>query len=656
MGCCCSYDHYKDTAGCTIGSGQDHHHDRDNFGCDHDSNCHCHDHGDGPTRGTVVRIIFSAALLAVSLLFWEETPLLMGCLAAYLIVGWPVLKEAFEGLLGGQLFDENFLMAIASIGAFFIGEYPEAVAVMLLYQIGEALQSKAVSTSRKSIQALINIRPDQANWVREDGTVVPTPAVTVPVGARILVRPGERVPLDGIVREGSTLLDTSPLTGESMPREIQSGDEVFSGCLNQQGTIQVEVTHSFENSSASRILALVEEAQENKAPQERFITKFARIYTPVVVIAAVLLAVVPPLAGLGSWETFLYKALSFLVISCPCALVISVPLTFFAGIGCASRNGILFKGSTYLELLAKADRVAFDKTGTLTAGSFRVTALEPAEQGREQELLTVAAYCESQSTHPLAKAILAACQEPLDPSRLSDMMEKAGKGISALLDGKTVLAGKADLLRDADILFEAPTAEDTAIYVAWDGRYLGRILLQDQIKNDAVSAVTQLRQLGLKKLAMLSGDRNHTAQSVGQFVGLDEVFAELLPDQKVATLHQLKGEAPLIYVGDGINDAPVLATADIGVAMGGLGSDAAIEAADLVIMSDEPSKLPQAIRIARKTVGIAKQNIVFSLAIKLLILLLSVFLNVGIWLAVFADVGVCMLAILNSLRAMRVSA
>lgn len=648
MGCCCSCDHDKDTASCNHGGKQTHH------GChehEHDGCCHCHSHEEGPGKTVIVCICLSAALLTISLLFLKEISLLIGCLAAYLIVGWPVLKEALEGLLNGRVFDENFLMTIASVGAFFIGEYPEAVAVMLLYQIGEALQSKAVRSSRKSIRALVNIRPDQANWVKADGEILQTAAAEIPVGALILVRPGERIPLDGIVREGSSLVDTSPLTGESIPREIQVGDSVFSGCLNQQGSMQVEVTHSFEDSSASRILALVEEAQENKAPQERFITKFARIYTPIVVLAAVLLAVIPPLAGLGSWQLFLHKALSFLVISCPCALVISVPLTFFAGIGCASRNGILFKGSTYLELLAKAECAAFDKTGTLTEGSFQVTALEPAKNCTQAKLLVTAAYCESLSTHPLAKAIIAACQMPLDPSRLTDMQELAGKGIRATLDGKIAYAGKYDFLQQAGIQLPTMCADDTAIYVALDGEYLGRILLQDEIKADTASAIKDLRHLGINKLSMLSGDRTHTAQMVGQQLGMDRIYAELLPEEKVSALQQLKGSAPLIYVGDGINDAPVLAAADIGVAMGGLGSDAAIEAADLVIMSDELSKLPQAIQIARKTLSIAKQNILFSLAIKLFILLLSMFLNVGIWLAVFADVGICMLAILNALRA-----
>lgn len=648
MGCCCSCNQDKDTASCNHGSEQTHH------GCyehEHDGCCHCHSHEEGPGKTVIVCICLSAALLTISLLFLKDIPLLIGCLTAYLIVGWPVLKEALEGLLNGRVFDENFLMTIASVGAFFIGEYPEAVAVMLLYQIGEALQSKAVSSSRKSIRALVNIRPDQANWVKADGEILHTAAAEIPVGALILVRPGERIPLDGIVREGSSLVDTSPLTGESIPREIQVGDSVFSGCLNQQGSMQVEVTHSFEDSSASRILALVEEAQENKAPQERFITKFARVYTPIVVLAAVLLAVIPPLAGLGSWQLFLHKALSFLVISCPCALVISVPLTFFAGIGCASRNGILFKGSTYLELLAKAEVAAFDKTGTLTKGSFQVTALEPAKNCTQAKLLVTAAYCESLSTHPLAKAIIVACQMPLDPSRLTDMQELAGKGIRATLDGKIAYAGKYDFLQQAGIQLPTMCADDTAIYVALDGEYLGRILLQDEIKNDTASAMKDLRHLGINKLSMLSGDRTHTAQMVGQQLGMDRIYAELLPEEKVSALQQLKGSAPLIYVGDGINDAPVLAAADIGVAMGGLGSDAAIEAADLVIMSDELSKLPQAIQIARKTLSIAKQNILFSLAIKLFILLLSMFLNVGIWLAVFADVGVCMLAILNALRA-----
>ena len=471
------------------------------------------------------------------------------------------------------------------------------------------------------------------------------------MGDIILVRPGERVPLDGEVIEGRSSVDTSALTGESMPREWTVGSAALAGCVNQSGLLKIKVTRPFSDSSVSRIMAMVEDAQDNKAQPERFITRFARVYTPVVCGIAVLVAVIPPLLGWGSWSTFIHKALAFLVISCPCALVISVPLSFFSGIGCASHNGILMKGSNYLELLAKAEIAAFDKTGTLTKGEFSVTEMSCADGVSQEQLLEVAAYCESQSTHPLAKSILKAYGKPVDGNRLAGIEEISGNGIRAVLDGKTALVGKAELLDGVAVTTQ--TSGTTVVYVACDGQYLGCIGLSDTLKPDTKEAISALRKLGLHNLTMLSGDRQATANSIAKKIGLDNAWGQLLPEEKVAHLEELKKLGSVVYAGDGINDAPVLAAADVGVAMGGLGSDAAMEAADVVIMTDELSRLPLAIRIARKTMAIAKQNIVFSIAVKVLILALSLVTDMGLWLAVFADVGVCMLAILNSLRALR---
>ena len=516
---------------------------------------------------------------------------------------------------------------------------------MLLYEIGEWLQDKAVGSSRASIEALVNVRPDHANLVKGD-EVTTVNAETVSVGDIILVRPGERVPLDGEVIEGRSSVDTSALTGESMPSEWTVGSAALAGCVNQSGLLKIKVTRPFSDSSVSRIMAMVEDAQDNKAQSERFITRFARVYTPVVCGIAVLVAVIPPLLGWGSWSTFIHKALAFLVISCPCALVISVPLSFFSGIGCASHNGILMKGSNYLELLAKAEIAAFDKTDTLTKGEFSVTEMSCADGVSQEQLLEVAAYCESQSTHPLAKSILKAYGKPVDGSRLAGIEEISGNGIRAVLDGKTALVGKAELLDGVAVTTQ--TSGTTVVYVACDGQYLGCIGLSDTLKPDTKEAISALHNL-----TMLSGDRQATANSIAGEIGLDNAWGQLLPEEKVAHLEELKKLGSVVYAGDGINDAPVLAAADVGVAMGGLGSDAAMEAADVVIMTDELSRLPLAIRIARKTMSIAKQNIVFSIAVKVLILALSLVTDMGLWLAVFADVGVCMLAILNSLRALR---
>ena len=613
---------------------------------------HSHEHGGEEEHGafTYVRMGLSAVGLLLSIFWLDGIWQLVVCIIAYLLAGFSVLKEAVENIALGEIFDENFLMTVASIGAFCIGDYPEAVAVMLLYEIGEWLQDKAVGSSRASIKALVNVRPDHANLLQgEDVTAVK--AESVSVGDIILVRPGERIPLDGEVIEGSSTVDTSALTGESMPQEWGVGTTALAGCVNQNGVLKIRVTKPFGESSVSRIMALVEDAQDNKAQPERFITRFARIYTPAVCGIAVLVAVLPPLLGMGTWSMFIHKALAFLVISCPCALVISVPLSFFSGIGCASYNGILMKGSNYLELLAKADIAAFDKTGTLTKGVFSVTSLACADGVTEQQLLEVAAYCESQSTHPLAKSILKAYGKPIDGSRLSSIEELSGNGIRATLDGAAALAGKQDLL--SGITVTTQPSGTTAVYVAYDGRYLGCIGLSDTLKADTKDAISALRKLRLHNLTMLSGDRQATADAIAREIGLDNAWGQLLPEEKVAHLADLKKLGSVVYAGDGINDAPVLAAADVGVAMGGLGSDAAMEAADVVIMTDELSRLPLAIRIARKTMAIAKQNIVFSIVVKVLILLLSLLTDMGLWLAVFADVGVCMLAILNSLRALR---
>ena len=619
--------------------------------CEHESREHCVHGETQASRLSVIRMVLSGILLIAALFFFKGTAELLVCLIAYLPVGFPVLKEAAENMMHGKFFDENFLMTVASVGAFCIGEYPEAVAVMLLYDIGEMLQDKAVDSSRESIKALVNIRPDHANLMTEDG-IVTVEAKTVPIGEMIMVRPGERVPLDGIVREGDAYVDTSPLTGESVPQEWSAGSSALAGCVAKDGALKIEVTKSFGQSSVSRILKLVEDAQENKAKPEQFITRFARVYTPLVCAIAVLVAVLPPLIGWGTWTQFVHKALAFLVISCPCALVISVPLSFFAGIGCSGHHGILMKGGNYLELLAKAEVAAFDKTGTLTEGNFRVTKLQPASGVSEALLLEVAAYCESQSTHPLAAAIVDAYGTDIDNTRLSQLKEIAGHGMQAVLDGKQALCGKSELIGD---MVDRTQSDETAVYVALDGAYLGCILLSDTIKPDAVKAVQELRRLGLHDLTMLSGDRQSIADQVAREIGLDHAFGALLPEEKVACAQKLKANGEtLLYAGDGINDAPILAVADVGIAMGGFGSDAAMEAADMVIMSDEPSKIALAIRIARKTMAIAKENIAFSIAVKAFILTLSLVCNMGLWIAVFADVGVCMLAVLNAMRAMRV--
>ena len=574
-------------------------------------------------------------------------------LIPYGIIGWDVLWRAIRNIKNGQVFDENFLMSVATVGAFGCGEYPEAVAVMLFYQVGELFQSVAVDRSRKSISALMDIRPDYAN-IEQNGELVQVDPEEVSVGDVIVVKAGERVPLDGTVLEGTSSLDTAALTGESLPRDVQAGDEVVSGCVNLTGVLHVKVNKPFGESTVAKILDLVENSSSKKAKAENFITKFARYYTPAVVFAALALAALPPLLGMGPWLMWVQRALNFLVVSCPCALVISIPLSFFGGIGGASKQGILVKGGNYLEALAQAGIVVFDKTGTLTKGSFEVTAVHP-QQVSEQELLELAALAERFSDHPISRSIQAACQSAPDPNRVTDAKEIAGHGVRAVVDGKTVLAGNQKLMDQFHIPFEdACYHVGTIIHVAVDGVYMGHIVISDQVKEGAKETLRDLKAAGVRKTVMLTGDSQAVGQAVARQLGLDEVHAELLPGDKVDQVERLlqsKGpKEQLVFVGDGINDAPVLSRADIGVAMGAMGSDAAIEAADIVLMDDDLKKLPVAVRIARKTLRIVRENIVFALAVKFLVLILSAVGVANMWWAVFADVGVSVIAILNSMR------
>lgn len=576
-------------------------------------------------------------------------------LIPYLVIGWDVLWKALRNIKNGQVFDENFLMSLATVGAFACGEYGEAVAVMLFYQVGELFQSVAVHRSRRSIAQLMDIRPDFANVEREEGLVQVDPE-EVQVGELILVKPGERVPLDGTVEEGTSALDTAALTGESLPRDVGVGDEVVSGCVNLSGALRVRVKKPYGQSTVARILDLVENSSAKKARSEQFITRFARVYTPAVVVAAVVLAVLPPVLGFGTWNMWFTRALNFLVVSCPCALVISIPLSFFGGIGGASRRGILVKGGNYLETLARTQTVVFDKTGTLTQGKFSVTQILP--QGMEEgELLEKAALAEGYSTHPISQAIRRQAGE-LDLSRLGEVEELAGMGVRAQVDGCAVLAGNRKLM--AHFAISLPQGEDpvgTVVHVAVDGVYAGCLVIADQVKPGAAEALEQLKKAGVSRTVMLTGDAPQVGEAVGRALGLDQVHAGLLPGDKVEWVERLLAEkAPgtaLAFVGDGINDAPVLSRADVGVAMGAMGSDAAIEAADVVLMDGDLSKLPQAVAIARKTLRVVKENTIFAIGIKLAVLVLSAFGLVGLWWAVFADVGVSVLAILNASRMLR---
>ncbi len=578
-------------------------------------------------------------------------------LVSYLLVGGEVVWRSIKNISKGQVFDENFLMTVATIGAFAIGEFPEGVAVMLFYQIGEAFQDLAVNRSRKSISALMDIRPDFAN-LKIGGEIRTVKPEEVAIGDLIVVRPGEKIPLDGKVVDGNSALDTSALTGESLPREVSEGSEVLSGSINKSGVLTIEVTKEFGESTVSKILDLVQNASSKKAPTENFISRFARYYTPVVVFAAIALAVIPPLAVPGAtFSEWIHRALVFLVVSCPCALVISVPLSFFGGIGGASRSGILVKGSSYLEALGNVDTVVFDKTGTLTKGVFEVTETVAASGCSEEDLIFYAAYAESFSNHPIATSIRKAFHQEIDSQRISEPEEIAGYGIRVQVDGRQVLAGNGKLMQKENIDFQPANAAGSIVYLAIDGVFAGHLVISDTLKPDAKQAVRQLKQMGVRSTAMLTGDSKAVGEKIANEIGLDTVYTELLPQQKVEQLEELDAKkAPkgkLVFVGDGINDAPVLARADIGIAMGGLGSDAAIEAADIVLMTDEPSKLASAIKIARRTNRIVWQNIIFALAVKAIILVLGAMGIANMWVAVFGDVGVALIAILNAMRAMK---
>lgn len=577
-------------------------------------------------------------------------------LIPYLIIGEDVLLRAIRNIYHGRIFDENFLMAIATVGAYALREYSEAAAVMLFYQIGELFQNYAVHRSRKSISELMDIRPDYAN-IEQNGQLVQVDPEEIAIGHLIVVKPGERIPLDGIVISGSSLLDTSALTGESMPRRVREGSDVISGCINKSGVLSVKVTKVSSESTVARILDLVENASNKKSKSENFITRFARYYTPAVVIGAALLAVIPPIFYSQSLNDWISRALIFLVISCPCALVISVPLSFFGGIGGASKCGILIKGSNYLETLAKVDTVVFDKTGTLTKGTFRVTNVL-AKRISKSELIELAAIAEGYSDHPISMAIREEAKKKLNYSRNTRTKEIAGQGIKAYVDGHVVFVGNTKLMETNQIVYDKADSIQTVVYVARDRVFLGSIIISDEVKEDAITAVKQLKAEGVSKMVMLTGDAKAVAEKVGAALGLDEVHADLLPQQKVEKLEQLlnsKNENTMIaYVGDGINDAPVLSRADIGIAMGALGSDAAIEAADVVLMDDKPEKIAFAVSISRRTLRIVKQNIAFALGVKLFVLMLGAFGDATMWDAVFADVGVSVLAILNAMRTLSV--
>lgn len=605
------------------------------------------------------RIIIGAAVLATAVLLslnneWLQIALFI---ISYIIVGGDVVKRAVKNIFKGQVFDENFLMSIATIGAFFIGEYPEGVAVMLFYQVGELFQSYAVGKSRKSIASLMDIRSDYANVKKGDELVKVDPD-EVQIGDIILIKAGEKIPLDSKVIEGSSMIDTSALTGESVPREVEVGSDILSGCININGVITAEVTKEFGESTVSKILDLVENASSKKSNSEQFITKFARYYTPVVVIIAVFLAIIPPLVIDGAtFSDWIYRALAFLVVSCPCALVISIPLSFFGGIGGASKKGVLVKGSNYLEALAETEIVVFDKTGTLTKGVFNVQEIHPEGVSKE-ELLELTAHAESYSNHPISLSLKRAYSKEIDNGRISDVEEISGHGVIATIDGKKVIVGNIKLMKMMDIPYFKGELIGTIVHVAVNNKYIGYIVIADEVKEDSAQAIKELKAANIKQTVMLTGDNKSIGSKVAKELGLDKVYAELLPADKVEKLEELFSQkskkGKLAFVGDGINDAPVLARADIGIAMGGLGSDAAIEAADVVIMTDEPSKIATTMKISKKTLKIAHQNIVFAIGIKIIVLILSAFGITTMWAAIFADVGVTIIAVLNAFRALNV--
>ena len=606
-----------------------------------------------------IRIILAFALYLVALMihFPLEWINQLIYLVAYVIVGWEIVKKAFRNITRGKVFDENFLMTVATIGAFGIGEFPEAVAVMLFYQVGELFQHYAVDKSRKSIASLMDIRPDFANVERE-GNVQKVNPSDIKIGEIIIVKPGEKVPLDGIVVEGTSSLDTKALTGEGLPRDVQEGLQVISGCINLNGVIKIEVTKEYGESTVSKILNLVENASSKKAKSENFITKFAQYYTPIVVFIALILAVIPPLMIPGAtFSDWIYRALSFLVVSCPCALVISIPLSFFGGIGGASKMGILIKGSNYLEALANTEIMVFDKTGTLTEGVFEVQKVKAVDRS-EEELLKLTAYAEYYSNHPISLSVKKAYHKEIDEKQILETQELSGRGMVAKIGEQNILVGNEKLMREKQIDFETCNEIGTILYVAVNGKYAGCIVIADKIKPDASNTIKNLKKNHMKQTVMLTGDRKDVGENVAKELGLDQVYTELLPDgkvEKVETLLKEKSEkGKLAFVGDGINDAPVLALADIGIAMGGLGSDAAIEAADIVLMTDEPSKIVDAIQLSKKTMKIVKENIIFAISVKILVLILSAFGLSTMWEAVFADVGVSVIAILNALRVLYV--
>lgn len=620
----------------------------------------------------LVRIIVTAVLFAGLFVFEKFVPItsrilrLAVYMVPYLVISYDILKKAFKGIIKGQVFDENFLMAVASVGAVAIavyenGSYNEAVAVMLFYQIGELFQSYAVGKSRRSISELMDIRPDYAN-IEVDGKIEQVDPDEVEVGSIIVVSAGEKIPIDGVIVEGSTTLDTAALTGESVPRSVKESDEVISGCINLTGTVRIRTTKPFGESTVSKILDLVENSSSKKSKSEQFISKFARIYTPAVCGGALALALLPPVVSLiigkdAMWLTWIYRALTFLVISCPCALVISIPLSFFAGIGGASKEGVLVKGSNYLETLSKTKIVVFDKTGTMTKGNFEVTEIAPVGV-ENNELLRLAAYAESYSSHPISKSIKAAYGEEIDNAKISDVNEISGNGVLAVVDGKKVAAGNSKLMDKLGVEYTACSKVGTVVYVVVDGKYCGYILISDALKPTSVAAVKAMKNCGVRKTVMLTGDSKKVADAVAKELGADEVYSELLPADKVSQVERLladKGEKEkLAFVGDGINDAPVLSRADIGIAMGALGSDAAIEAADIVLMDDDPMKISKAIKISSKCLRIVNENIYFALGVKALCLILGAVGIANMWVAIFADVGVMVLAVLNAIRALSV--
>ena len=583
---------------------------------------------------------------------WNKIVLFVIYLVPYLVIGYDIVYKAARNISHGQVFDENFLMMIATFGAFGVGEYSEAVAVMLFYQVGELFQGYAVGKSRQSISDMMDICPEYAN-IEEDGVLKQVDPDDVEVGSIIVVKPGERIPLDGIVVEGESLIDTAALTGESVPRSAKAGDEIISGCVNGSGTLKLKTTKEFDDSTVAKILELVENASSKKAKVENFITRFAKYYTPVVTIGAVILAILPPLILGGGWAEWIQRACIFLVISCPCALVISVPLGFFGGIGAASKIGVLVKGSNYLEAVAEMTTIVFDKTGTLTKGEFKVTDVI-TENGSKEELIELAALGEGYSNHPIANSIREAYGKELDLNRVTNTEEIAGHGIKAVIDGKTVLLGNEKLMKSESIFYTSCKSMGTVVYVACNGVFEGAVVISDTIKDGAKEAIRDMKQVGVRHTVMLTGDRREAAETVAQTLGIDEVHAELLPGGKVEQVEALlkaeKEKERLAFVGDGINDAPVLTRADIGIAMGSMGSDAAIEAADIVLMDDDVTKIASVVKIARKTLRIVKQNIVFALAIKALVLILGALGMANMWEAVFADVGVSVIAILNSMR------